>query len=130
MKHKGTESSTTKRLAEAKWTTLRTEMRQIMVETARRGQLITYSELCATLKTAYLHFRSPALVKLLVEIGMEEVKAGRPVLPAVVVSKQSGMPGAGYFKIGGEPSDIEGSADPKAVWEADLQRVYEYWSKN
>jgi hypothetical protein len=126
----GKESNTRKKLAGAKWATLRAEMRQIMVETARRGQLITYSELCATLKTAYLHFRSPALVRLLIEIGSEEVKAGRPVLPAVVVSKQSGMPGAGYFKISGEPGDLEGSADPQATWEADLQRVYEYWSKH
>lgn len=119
-----------KKLAEAKWSALRAEMRQIMVETARHGQLITYSELCATLKTAYLHFRSPALVRLLVEIGTEEVKAGRPVLPAVVVSKQSGMPGGGYFKITGENGEVEGSADPKAMWEADLKRVYEHWSNH
>jgi hypothetical protein len=117
-----------KPLAEAQWRTLRDEMRQVMVETARRGQLITYSELCASLKTAYLHYHSPQIVKLLDEIGMIEHQAGRPILPAVVVGKQSGIPGAGYFRIAGEGHEGEGSFDPKANWEADLQTVFDYWS--
>jgi hypothetical protein len=118
-----------KPLAEAQWRTLRDEMRQVMVETARRGQLITYSELCASLKTAYLHYHSPQIVRLLDEIGMIERDAGRPILPAVVVGKQSGIPGAGYFRIAGEEhGDTEGSVDPKANWEADLQAVFDYWS--
>ena len=117
-----------KPLAEAQWKALRDEMRQLMIETARRGQLITYSELCAELKTAYLHYHSPQIVKLLDEIGAIEHEAGRPILPAVVVGKQSGIPGAGYFRIAGEQPDAEGSADPKAMWEADLQVVFDYWS--
>lgn len=121
---------TRKPLAETQWTALRDEMRQLMIETARRGQLITYSELCAELKTAYLHYHSPQIVRLLDEIGAIEHEAGRPTLPAVVVGKQSGIPGAGYFRIAGERPDAEGSADPKAMWEADLQVVFEYWSSH
>ena len=118
-----------KPLAEAQWRLLRDEMREVMVETARQGQLITYSEMCAQLKTAYLHYHSPQIVKLLDEIGMAEHEAGRPILPAVVVGKQSGIPGAGYFRIAGEGhTDTEGSVDPKANWEADLQAVFDYWS--
>ena len=119
---------TRKPLAEAQWTALRDEMRQLMIETARRGQLITYSELCAELKTAYLHYHSPQIVRLLDEIGAIEHEAGRPILPAVVVGKQSGIPGAGYFRIAGERPEAEGNADPKAMWEADLQVVFDYWS--
>lgn len=110
-------------------------MRQTMIEVARHQRTITYSELCAQLTTAYLHHRAPALTQLLIEIGAQEAKAGRPVLPAVVVAKASGMPGGGYFKS--EPSPLtplphgEGNtSDPKAIWEADLQRVFEYWSKH
>ncbi|MEZ4669073.1 MAG: hypothetical protein R3E39_14295 [Anaerolineae bacterium] len=117
-------------LADAKWSALREEMRQIMVETARRGQLITYSELCAALKTAYLHYHSPILVRLLTEVGRSEVQAGRPVLPAVVVGKQSGIPGPGYFKVGEGDAEAEGHVEPKAMWEADLEQVFEYWSKH
>src|SRR5262249_50987651 len=117
-----------KPLAEAQWSVLREEMRQVMIETARRGQLITYSELCALLKTAYLHYHSPQIVKLLDEIGMMEHEAGRPILPAVVVGKQSGIPGAGYFRIAVEGHDNEGGFDPKVNWEADLKAVFDYWS--
>ena len=117
-----------KPFAEAQWVALREEMREVMVDTARRGQLITYSELCALLKTAYLHYHSPQIVKLLDEIGMSEREAGRPILPAVVVGKQSGIPGAGYFRIAGDVHDCEGSVDPKVNWEVDLQAVFDYWS--
>lgn len=117
-----------KPFAQAQWVTLREEMRELMVDTARRGQLITYSELCALLKTAYLHYHSPQIVKLLDEIGMAEREAGRPILPAVVVGKQSGIPGAGYFRIAGDAHDGEGSVDPKVNWEVDLQAVFDYWS--
>ncbi|MEP6987705.1 MAG: hypothetical protein ABI970_19035 [Chloroflexota bacterium] len=117
-----------KPLAEAQWRVLRDEMRDVMVETARQGQLITYSELCAQLKTAYLHYHSPQIVRLLDEIGMAEREAGRPILPAVVVGKQSGIPGAGYFRLAGEGHDNDNAFDPEVNWEADLQAVFDYWS--
>lgn len=117
------------KFADAKWEDIKAEMRAIMVEVAKSGQIITYSELCALLKTAYLHYHSPLLTQLLIEIGSAEARAGRPVLPAVVVGKQSGMPGAGYFKVDAERGENE-ITDPKAAWEADLQRVFEYWSQN
>ncbi len=118
-----------KPLAEAQWQLLRDEMREVMIETARQGQLITYSEMCAQLKTAYLHYHSPQIVRLLDEIGAIEHDAGRPILPAVVVGKQSGIPGAGYFRLAGEAhSDGEGDVDPKVNWEADLAAVFDYWS--
>ena len=92
------------KLNDAKWSDLKSEMRQIMIDVAHAGQTISYSELCVSLKTAYLHHRSPMLTQLLIEIGTAEARAGRPPLPAVVVAKQSGMPGGGYFKIDREPA--------------------------
>lgn len=117
---------TKKALAEAKWSALRAEMREIMVTVARNQGLITYSELCAQLTTAYLYYHSPAVTRLLIEIGDAEMKAGRPVLPAVVVSKSTGMPGAGYFKLAF--GEAEAQQDARAIWEADLATVYAYWS--
>lgn len=117
------------KLADAKWSDLKAEMRQVMVELAQQERTITYAELCAMLKTAYLHYHSPVLVRLLDEIGLAESQAGRPVLPAVVVTKQTGIPGAGYFRINPQESPAA-MADARALWEADLQRVFEYWSKH
>ncbi len=105
-------------------------MRQVMINVAKSERLITYSELCAMLKTAYIHFHSPFLTGLLIDIGREEHEAGRPILPAVVVSKTSGIPGAGYFKAGEGEDTSESTDDPKALWQADLERLYEYWSKH
>jgi hypothetical protein len=115
------------KLSDARWNDLKIEMRQIMIEVAKSRQVITYAELCASLKTAYLHYHSQILTRLLIEIGSEEFQAGRPILPAVVVSKQSGIPGAGYFKVERDQPEI---SDPKAHWEADLQRLYHYWSSH
>ncbi len=92
------------------------------------GSLSPTPSCARRLKTAYLHYHSPQIVKLLDEIGMAEHEAGRPILPAVVVGKQSGIPGAGYFRIAGEGHESEGSFDPKVNWEADLQAVFDYWS--
>ena len=117
------------KFSDAKWNDLKTEMRQIMVAVAKSGQTISYSELCDSLKTAYVHYHSPMLVRLLNEIGSAEVQAGRPPLPAVVVSKTSRIPGAGYFMIDGGRDEAE-MVDPKAYWEADLQRVFDYWSNH
>lgn len=130
MKKPTSDRKDAKKLSNAKWDVLRNEMRQVMVETAKRGQLITYSELCATLKTAYLHYHSPLLVKLLIEIGRAEAAEGRPVLPAVVVGKQSGMPGAGYFKIGVDSDGEAAFDDPELMWRTDLEAVFQYWSEH
>jgi hypothetical protein len=117
------------KFSDAKWHDIKTEMRQIMVEVAKSGRTISYSDLCAMLKTAYVHYHSPMLTRLLIDIGSAEVHAGRPPLPAVVVSKTSGIPGAGYFKIDSEQDETT-LPDPKAYWEADLQRVFDYWSSH
>lgn len=104
-------------------------MRQIMIQVAKSERVISYSELCAMLKSAYIHFHSPFLTRLLIEIGQEEHEAGRPILPAVVVSKTSGIPGAGYFKSGDGETD-ESTDDPKVLWQADLERLFDYWSEH
>lgn len=117
-----------KALAEARWELLQEEMRRLMIEVARQRTLITYAELCVQVRTASIHHRSPMLVRLLNAVGEQEAAAGRPILPAVVVAKATGMPGAGYFK-----SDFERgapSADAVAMWQADLLRVYDYWSEH
>lgn len=114
------------RLTDALWETLRAEMREIMIAAAQSARTLTYSELCLALTTATLHYHSPLLTRLLVEIGEEEMRAGRPVLPAVVVSKQTGMPGAGYFKVGAGDQVI---GDPETRWREDLERVFDYWSR-
>jgi len=115
------------RLTHTNWDEVKQEIRQILIQVAKAQQVITYSELTAMLQTAYIHYHSSRLVSLLTDIGSEEVEAGRGVLPALVVTKQTGLPGAGFFKTPNEPGDDD--SDPQVIWAAEVKQVYDYWSK-
>jgi hypothetical protein len=120
---KGTKPS----LAEADWNAVKAEIRAILIRVAQDKQLITYSELTAMLQAAYIHHHSHVLARLLVEVGMEEAEAGRAILPALVVAKQTGIPGKGFFRIAGERGLAV--SDPLAYWSAEVQRVYAQWER-
>jgi hypothetical protein len=114
---------------DAKWEAVTEEIRSILTDIARQGlPPISYSELCRHIQTASIHYHSHLLTRLLIEVGRREMEAGRPVLPALVVSKQSGIPGPGYFKVA-DSHDSLPDADARQQWQADLDQVYAYWSK-
>jgi hypothetical protein len=113
-------------LTDTKWQDVKAEMRHIIIETAKAKHLITYSELTGRLQTAYVHYHSHILTQLLIDIGGEERAAGRPLLPALVVAKQTGRPGPGYFRV--TPGEDE-SGDSIQEWENEVQRVYQYWGE-
>ncbi len=114
-------------VADARWSELKAEIQAILVSVARAGQLITYSELTSMLQTAYVHYHSQVLVRLLTDVGTEEVAAERPPLPALVVTKQTGMPGGGFFKI--DPGEVE-MDDPETYWQEQVKQVHDYWSQH
>ena len=114
----------------ARWSEIIAETRAILIQQARLRQTITYSELCAMLQTARIHYHSPLMVRLLDDLGREEFEARRPVLPALVVTKGTGIPGAGYFRMDGVIPDEQTASDPEAIWAADLQAVFDYWGEH
>ena len=75
-----------RKLADSQWDNVRAEIRQLIIETARAKQLITYSELTGMLQTAYVHYHSHVLTRMLIDIGSAEQAAGRHILPALVIS--------------------------------------------
>jgi hypothetical protein len=116
-----------RKLADTQWDAVQAEIRQLIIETAKAKQLITYSELTGMLQTAYVHYHSHVLTRMLIDIGSEERAAGRPLLPALVIAKQSGRPGPGYFKLAPGEDEV---GDPIQEWEQEVQRVYHYWSQS
>ncbi|MCB9450941.1 MAG: hypothetical protein H6672_05845 [Anaerolineaceae bacterium] len=122
--------TTKPRLTDVRWSDVVAEARAILIEQARLRQTITYAELCTMMQTARIHYHSNTMVRLLDDIGRMEYEAGRPVLPAVVVTKQTGIPGAGYFRLPGTLPGEETPADAEAIWGADLQAVFDYWSEH
>jgi hypothetical protein len=113
-------------LLDAKWDDVREEIRNILIDLARQRQTITYSELAALVQSARLHYHSHIFFQLLIDVGRIEADAGRPILPALVVTKQTGMPGGGYFTL----SENVDSGDLRAEWENDLHEVYVYWGEH
>jgi len=114
------------RLTDSDRTALKAEMRDILINLARIKQPIAYSELAAQLQTAYIHYRAPAFGQILRDIAAEEEDAGRPMLAVLVVNKQTGICGAGFFKhAAAKGHDV---AEPEQFWQDELTRVHDYWS--
>jgi hypothetical protein len=76
----------------------------------------------------YIHHRAPGFHHLLDEICDEEIARGHGKLCALVVSKTTGIPGGGYF--GGLASPDRDAADLVALWRADRDEVFDYWSQH
>jgi hypothetical protein len=61
-------------------------------------------------------------------IADQEVAAGRPLLPVVVVSGTTNMPGGGLFKYAKKKKLQKG--DDMTFFATELNRVYAFWAAN
>jgi hypothetical protein len=114
--------------SQARWETVKQEMRDLLIQFAKDKETVTYSQLTRMLQTVHIHYHSHILVRLLDELGDEEDAEGRPCLPALVVTKQTGMPGGGFFA----ELSTELSQSPDALeeyWRTRVDEVFEYWAK-
>jgi hypothetical protein len=104
------------------------EIRRILVDRARRRDLITYSDLVSRIRSVRLIARSKLLADLLTAISIEECVAGRGLLSAVVVERTRnggfGIPGRKFFTTF-MPS-CEQDDWPK-YWRREVDKVFEYW---
>jgi hypothetical protein len=114
------------KLTDANLNAVREEMRAEMIACARARETITYSELSMRLQTAYIHYHSTYMVRLLDDIGRQEFEAGRPILPAVVVRKSNGIPGGGYFRELAQMTELP--VEMVEQWRKDLEAVFDYWA--
>jgi hypothetical protein len=109
------------------WKKAKEEMRQILVEWAKKGQTIPYTDLVAQIKAIDLPRNSPAFWDMLGEISTAEDAAGRGMLTVIVVHAMGDtLPGAGFFKLARKLGrDV---SDKKAFCKEELGRVYRCWS--
>jgi hypothetical protein len=114
------------RLADDAKNAVKEELRAVLRTLAREQRIATYSEVTEQLSSARLHPGSYIFSHLLREVCGEEEAMGHGILCALVVSKATGMPGAGYF-VGTARADRDMS-DQIALWQADVQAVFEIWS--
>ena len=97
-----------------------------LVQVAKARTTIAYGELA---KVADLSLGGDEDLKslglLLDEIADQEIAAGRPLLPVVIV-RENKMPGAGLFKYARRKKLQK--TDDLTFFATELKRVYEYWA--
>lgn len=113
-------------LSEADWRAIKAEIRAILIGLARMRRTIYYSELAAQVRTAYVHYRAPAFDRILQDLCADEVTSSRPILGVLVVNKQTGYCGTGFFKW----AALMGYnvSDPEVFWHQEFERVCDYWA--
>jgi hypothetical protein len=107
----------------AGWNLAKRQAESHLVACARARRTTTYSELCDTVDAVRLRPYSFAMVAFLDEICAEEDAAHGIVLASLVVRRDTGMPGEGYFRYASSlGADV---SDRREFWEAQAGRVYD-----
>jgi hypothetical protein len=105
------------------WERAKRQAKDLLTECARRLGTTTYSGLCDAVTAIHLRPYSFAIVAFLNEICTEEDAAHGVMMASLVVRKDTGIPGDGYFRHAGRLGrDI---SDREAFWRSEAQRVWE-----
>lgn len=100
-----------------------------LVQAARAQQLVHYGELGKMLGLDMENPHFAAQVgKVLDRINEDESAAGRPMISAIVVSKDTMLPGSGFFKLGQELRQTLAGEDEMGFAIRQIKRVHDYWS--
>ena len=85
-----------------KWNDAKRQVREVLINRAKAGDIISYLELSCNITAIKLEPQSFALRTMLREIAAEENAAGRGMLTALVVYSSGDMqPGPGFFDLAG-----------------------------
>jgi len=105
------------------WETAKLQAKEFLTSCARRRITTTYSELCSEVTAIHLRSYSFAIVAFLNEICTEEDATQGVMMASLVVRKDTGIPGNGYFGHAGTLGrDV---ADREAFWRSEVERVWD-----
>ena len=103
-------------------------LRARLVAAARRGEILYYGDLAPALG---LHLDNPQhrrrIGEILGDISIHELKAGRPMLSSIVVQRDDGLPGVGFFHLGEELGVVLEGEDAVAFAVRQLKATFAYW---
>ncbi len=109
----------------AVWEKAKGEAVQEISSRARRQSTISYSELTQKIGSIAFGPSDYSFHYLLYEISREEDAAGRGLLSALVVRKEDGQPGQGFFDLAREMGrDV---TDPMRAWTEEVKLVFSKW---
>jgi hypothetical protein len=97
---------------------------EVLNGVAGRRQLLTYREFSDRLRDRgiLLHWRSPRMAQLLIEISERSVARGRGLLSALVVGSATGLPGEGFFALAARQGRV---GDHRTIWAHERDRLFE-----
>ena len=99
-----------------------------LIEAAKKKTTVNYSDLAPILGiTSPGNYMGSEVGKIVEEISIIEVLNKRPMLNAVVVAKESGLPGKGFFELATRLGKLAPQDSEKEFWESELQEVYNTW---
>ena len=94
---------------------------------AKDGSITRYSDIAPL---AHLDMDSPedrnCIADILDDISRSEHDAGRPLLSAVVIRKDTNIPGQGFFNLA-KSLRLPGADDDVLFWVKEVQRVHDHW---
>ena len=104
-----------------------TKVYEKIVKVAKNEIIATYAEVasCAGIGANWDGWNWK-IRDILDTISRREHRNGRPLLSAVVVNKDTQMPGDGFFKLAKELGRYNASDDLEC-WSKELHRVYAHW---
>ena len=115
-------------------------IREYLISRAKLGKAIHYSSLNQLLDMPYdlsKSYERHLLEEDLGAISELEHSQGRPLLSAIVVSEENGLPGVGFFEMAERLEDNEGNKlfDPSKISKKkylaqEQERVFEYWKRS
>jgi len=115
-------------LNHAHYDAIKAEIRHILIGLAKLGKTIYYSDLARQITSTTIHHRAPVFEHILQDLCADEVADGRPILGVVVVNKQTGRCGDGFYKW----ASVHGfdTHDNEAFWQSEWIHVLDYWQNS
>jgi hypothetical protein len=108
-------------------------VRAILIDAARRGEAVSYSQLLGELGHRFTRPKMRALCKTLDVIDQRAAAAGEPELAVLVVRESDKLPGQGWWVGAAASRGYEGSwtgPEAEALVRQVQERVFDYWRRH
>lgn len=107
------------------WENAKAEAVRELSSRAKRESTITYSDLTQRISSITFGPSDYSFHYLLYEISQDEETAGRGLLSALVVRKEDGLPGQGFYDLARQKGrDV---SDPIRSWTEEVKLVFAKW---